>query len=75
MKFECDCKYCPLAWEERGYDDIDAGCHWYDDFYGNKFICLLPRFIKNILLKRKMRLTDKYWCREEERQSDVLRKL
>lgn len=80
MRFECDCEHCPLSWEERGYDDADAGCHWYDDFYGNKFVCFLPRFIKNILLKRNMWLMDKRyegigeWYVEQERKTNALQK-
>lgn len=75
-----DCEHCPLSWEERGYDDVDAGCHCYDDFYGNKFVCFLPRFIKKIILKRKTRLMGKQykdiveWYAEQERKTNALQK-
>ena len=75
-----DCEHCPLAWEERGCEDIDAGCHVYDDFYGNKFVCFLPRFIKNILLKEQLRLKEmEYegiaeWYVEEEHKNNALQK-
>ncbi|MBQ7067037.1 MAG: hypothetical protein IJN92_09495 [Lachnospiraceae bacterium] len=78
-RLKCDCEQCPLAWEERGYDDWDAGCHFYDDLYENKFVCFLPRFIKKLLLKRQLKLMDKQyegmdeWFREEERKDNALR--
>lgn len=54
--YECDCEHCPLSWEVRGYDDWDWGCHMAEhgeDYPKTILICMLPRWIKKILLKHK----------------------
>ncbi len=56
--YECDCKYCPLSWEVRGYDDTDCGCYMAEageDYPKSLLICMLPRWIKKILLRRKVK--------------------
>lgn len=54
--YESDCEHCPLCWEVRGYDDVDCGCYMAE--YGNDcpktvLICMLPVWIKKILLRYK----------------------
>ena len=59
---ECDCEYCPLCWEERGYDDVDCGCYMAEvgeDYPKISLICMLPDWIKKILLKRITESEDK----------------
>lgn len=54
--YECDCEHCPLSWEVRGYDDVDAGCimaEYGEGYPKTDLICKLPRWIKKILLKHK----------------------
>lgn len=55
--YECDCERCPLSWEVRGYDDVDCGCYMaeYGDYPKTALICMLPRWIKKILLKHKQK--------------------
>ena len=53
--YECDCAGCPLSWEVRLYDDVDCGCYMAE--FGEEYpkallICMLPRWIKKILLRR-----------------------
>jgi len=53
--YECDCEHCPLSWEVRYYDDVDCGCCMAEigeDYPKTLLICMLPRCIKNILLKK-----------------------
>ena len=61
--YECDCEHCPLSWEDRSYEGEcnDCGC-----FLAKKghdiapmLICMLPRWIKKILLKHKAESEDK----------------
>ncbi len=55
--YECDCEYCPLSWEDRGYESecYDCGCYMakYPDDYPTVLICMLPNWIKRILLRYK----------------------
>ena len=56
--YECDCENCPLSWEVRGYDDTDCGCYMAEageDCPKSLLICMLPRWIKKILLRRKVK--------------------
>ena len=53
--YECDCEHCPLSWEDRGPEDGECGCYMAE--YGEEYpksllICMLPRWIKKILLRR-----------------------
>lgn len=50
--YECDCENCPLSWES--YDE-DCGCYMaeYGDCPKSELVCMLPRWIKKILLKHK----------------------
>lgn len=55
--YECDCEHCPLSWEVKGYDDVDCGCYMAEigeDYPKSDLICMLPNWIKKILLKRKI---------------------
>lgn len=52
--YECDCKNCPLSWEVRYYDDWDGGCYaaeYGEDYPRTLLICMLPNWIKKIMLK------------------------
>lgn len=54
--YECDCEHCPLSWEVRGDIDVDCGCYMAE--YGEDYprllvICMLPNWVKKILLKRR----------------------
>ena len=54
--YECDCEHCPLSWEVRGYEDADCGCYMAkpgEDCPKTLLICMLPRWIKKILLRQK----------------------
>lgn len=55
---ESDCKYCPLSWEDISYEGecYDCGCYMAE--HGNDYpktilICMLPNWIKKILLRYK----------------------
>lgn len=55
--YEPDCRNCPLCWEVRGYDDVNFGCYMADigeDCPKTLLICMLPNWIKKILLKHKV---------------------
>ena len=83
MKRECDCENCILGWEERGYDDCDAGCYYYPDLWTNGIVCHMPYFIKKILLNRRIRQQEKSWegswegyaefIKEKNRKDDAMR--
>ena len=55
--YECDCEHCPLSWEDRSYEgDCDCGCYMAEngeDCPKTLLICMLPDWIKKILLKHK----------------------
>lgn len=58
--YEEDCEHCPLYWEDRKYEGecYDYGCYMAE--CGNEYpktfmICMLPDWIKKILLRRKGR--------------------
>ena len=54
--YEPDCECCPLSWEVRGYEDCDCGCYmaeYSEDYPKTKLICMLPKWIKKILLRYK----------------------
>lgn len=54
--YECDCEHCPLSREVRGYEDTDCGCYMaeYDEDYPRLLvICMLPNWVKRILLRHR----------------------
>lgn len=55
--YECDCEHCPSSWEDRGYEGEcnDCGCFLAKNGHENApmLICMLPRWIKKILLRYK----------------------
>ncbi len=60
--YECDCQHCPLSWEDRGLEDVDCGCYVAE--YGEEYpktllVCMLPRWIKKILLIRAEKRQEK----------------
>ena len=62
--YECDCEGCPLSWEDRGYDDVECGCHMADvgeEYPKTLLVCMLPRGIKKILLRR----VEKRWEKQD----------
>lgn len=57
--YEPDCECCPLSWEERGYEGecYDCGCcmaEYNQEYPKTTLICMLPNWIKKILLRRKI---------------------
>ena len=58
--YECDCEHCPLSWEYRSYEGecYDCGCYMAEhgkDYPKTDLICMLPNWIKKILLKDKQK--------------------
>lgn len=57
--YDCDCENCPCGWESRGYEGEcdDCGCMMSKsgDLDAPVWKCMLPRWIKNIVRKRKER--------------------
>jgi len=55
--YECDCEHCSLSWEDRSYEGkcYDCGCFLAKKGHDNApmLICMLPRWIKKILLRYK----------------------
>lgn len=74
---ECDCKHCPLSWEVRCYDDFDCGCYAAElgeDSPKTSLICMLPRWIKKIILryktKKERKSLDAFICDYSEQQTE-----
>lgn len=61
--YECDCEHCPSSWEDRSYEGEcnDCGCFLAKKGHDNApmLICMLPRWIKKILLRYKTERSDK----------------
>lgn len=56
--YEEDCEHCPFSWEDRGYEGevYDCGCYMAErgnDYPKTFMICMLPNWIKKILLRHK----------------------
>jgi hypothetical protein len=56
--YECDCEHCQLSWEDRSYEGecYDCGCYMAEygkDYPKTDLICMLPNWIKKILLRYK----------------------
>lgn len=55
--YDIDCENCPFGWECRSYEGecIDCGClvSKDGDFSTPTWICMLPNWVKNIILKLK----------------------
>lgn len=53
--YDCDCEYCPMSWENRGYEGEcnDCGCLFDNDFNVPVWKCMLPDWIKRKIAKRK----------------------
>ena len=51
--YDRDCKYCPMGWEDMSYEGEcnDCGCLFDYDFNVPIWKCMLPRWLKNIILK------------------------
>ena len=53
--YDNDCEHCPCGWEYRSYEGEceDCGClvSKDGDFTTPTFVCMLPNWIKNIILK------------------------
>lgn len=51
---DCDCANCLMGWESRGYEGEceDYGCYFDYNFNVPLWKCMLPDWIKKILLKR-----------------------
>lgn len=55
--YDNDCENCPCGWETRGYEGecYDCGCliSKDGDFSAPTWVCMLPDWIKRIVLKIK----------------------
>lgn len=53
--YECDCENCPLSWEARSYEGEceDCGCLFDHNFNVPIWKCMLPKWLKNIVLKKR----------------------
>ena len=54
--YDCDCESCPMGWEVRSYEGEceDCGCCFgYEVGCAPIWKCMLPRWIKNLILKVK----------------------
>lgn len=82
-KAHCHCEDCPLSWEERGYEDCDAGCLLYEDLYEGSPGCYLPLFVKKLIKRHIERKRDHYeakqwdgmveWFQQEEKMQNAMR--
>ena len=56
--YDNDCENCPCGWEDRSYEGecYDCGCYISKDgdFSAPTLVCMLPNWVKRILLKLKM---------------------
>lgn len=61
--YECDCEHCPSSWEDRSYEGEcnDCGCFLAKKGHDNApmLICMLPKWIKKILLRYKTERNNK----------------
>ena len=65
--YDCDCECCPLSWEERGLEDCSCGCYMAEigeDYPRILLVCMLPDWIKKILLRRKIKKSKRRFKRE-----------
>lgn len=56
--YKRDCEHCPLSWADIDYwgECNDCGCYMAKhgkDYPRTSLVCMLPRWIKKILLRRK----------------------
>ena len=53
--YDCDCGDCPMGWEERNYEGAcdDCGCLFDYDFNVPIWKCMLPDWIKKLIIKHK----------------------
>lgn len=55
--YDRDCEYCPCGWEYRRYEGEceDCGCYISKDgdFTAPTLVCMLPNWLKRIILKIK----------------------
>lgn len=70
--YEPNCECCPLSWEVRGYEGecYDCGCYMAEYSYEypkSMLICMLPRWIKKMLLRRKMKKSERRFKNEVKR--------
>lgn len=62
--YDRDCEHCPCGWEHRSYEGEceDCGCliSKDGDFSAPTFVCMLPSWIKNIIIKIKRIKVDEW---------------
>lgn len=53
--YDRDCEYCPMGWEDRSYEGEcnDCGCLFDYDFNVPIWKCMLPDWIKKLIIKHK----------------------
>lgn len=51
--YDRDCENCPCGWESRSYEGEcnDCGCLFNYDFNTPVWKCMLPKWIKNIIVR------------------------
>ena len=52
---ESCCEDCPMGWDDMSYEGEcnDCGCYFNYDFNVPRWKCILPRWVKNLIKKRK----------------------
>lgn len=60
--YDRDCEYCPMGWEDRGYEGEckDCGCLFNYEFNVPIWKCMLPRWLKKIILNQKYKREELY---------------
>lgn len=53
--YRCDCESCPMGWESRSYEGEceDCGCLFDKDFNVPIWKCMLPNWVKKIIIRWK----------------------
>ena len=63
--YDNDCENCPCGWECRNYEGEceDCGCLLSKDgdFSAPTLVCMLPNWIKNIILRLRGKRIDNDW--------------
>ena len=51
--YDCDCENCPMGWEDMSYEGEcnDCGCLFDHDFKVPIWKCMLPEWIKKLIVK------------------------
>ena len=60
--YDRDCEHCPMGWEDIGYEGEcgDCGCLFNYEFNVPIWKCMLPRWLKKIILNQKYKREELY---------------